>query len=110
MNLVRSPLLQGAALASMLDFFKALVKCKIPGCGYDELLHLLLQPVLLNGNQIIHKQAYYSLAKCVAAITTVCSNKALPVVQKFIYDIKNANNDSHHIFGLLIIGEIGRNM
>lgn len=111
MNLVKSPLLQGAALNSMLEFFQALVMCRLPGLSYNELVQMLISPILnVQGKETIHKQAYYSLAKCVAAITVICPTKALPVVQQFIYDIQNARSDSQHIFGLLIIGEIGRNM
>lgn len=100
----------GAALSSMLDFFQALVKCRLPGLGYNELLQMLLAPIANKESQTVHKQAFYSLAKCVAAITVICPNKALTVIQQFIYDIHNAKNDSQHIFGLLVIGEIGRNM
>lgn len=111
MNLVKSPLLQGAALNSMLEFFQALVMCRLPGLSYNELVQMLISPILnIQGKDTIHKQAYYSLAKCVAAITVICPTKALPVVQQFIYDIQNARSDSQHIFGLLIIGEIRRNM
>jgi len=44
--LVKSPLLQGAALASMLDFFQALVQAGLPGLGFRELVLLLRQPVI----------------------------------------------------------------
>lgn len=109
--LLKSPLLQGAALTSMLEFFQALVQCQIPSIGYDEVLLLLLNPIIhTSGNQFVHKQAYYSMAKCVAAITAICPNMALPVVNKFVNDIKRSKTDSEHIFCLLIIGEIGRNI
>lgn len=95
----------------MLEFFQALVVCRIPDLGYNELLSMLVSPIAnLVNNQTLHKQAYYSLAKCVAAITVKCSDRALPVIHQFIYDIQNARSDAQHIFGLLIIGEIGRKM
>lgn len=98
----------------MLEFFQALVKCNLPDFGYNDLLHLLLSPItssVPNNNQnALHKQAFYSLAKCVAAITVTCPNHALPVVQKFIHNIQSAKSDSQHIFALLVIGEIGREM
>ena len=100
----------GAALNSMLEFFQALVNCRIPDLGYNDLLQMLLSPISTPFNPPVHKQAYYSLAKCVAAITVICPNRALPVVQQFIRDIQTARNDFQHIFGLLIIGEIGRKM
>ncbi|CAG9855280.1 unnamed protein product [Phyllotreta striolata] len=109
--LVKSPLLQGTALQSMLDFFKSLVKCNLPGLNYDSLLRLLLMPIsnlASNQSATLHKQAFYSLAKCVAAITVTCQSHALPVVHTFINEIQAASTDSQQIFALLVVGEIGR--
>lgn len=91
----------------MLDFFQALVKCNRPEVTYKDLLQMLLYPISSN-QPGLHKQAFYSLAKCAAAITVSCPNHAIPVVQQFIHDIQNAKSDSQHIFALLVIGEIGR--
>ncbi|KAJ8923621.1 hypothetical protein NQ315_010200 [Exocentrus adspersus] len=109
--LVKSPLLQGTALQSMLDFFKSLVKCNLPGLNYDSLLRLLLMPIsnlATCQTATLHKQAFYSLAKCVAAITVTCHAHALPVVPQFINEIQTASTDSQQIFALLVVGEIGR--
>nr|CAI5840813.1 unnamed protein product [Callosobruchus analis] len=109
--LVKSPLLQGTALQSMLDFFKSLVKCNLQGLNYDSLLRLLLVPISNLStcqNATLHKQAFYSLAKCVAAITVTCHTQALPVVPQFISEIQTAQSDSQQIFALLVVGEIGR--
>nr|CAH7745683.1 unnamed protein product [Callosobruchus chinensis] len=111
MLLVKSPLLQGTALQSMLDFFKSLVKCNLQGLNYDSLLRLLLVPISNLStcqNATLHKQAFYSLAKCVAAITVTCHSQALPVVPQFISEIQTAQSDSQQIFALLVVGEIGR--
>lgn len=112
MNLVKSPLLQGAALNSMLEFFQSLVRCRLPGVGYNDVLQMLLYPIshMPNNQSNLHKQAYYSLAKCVAAITVISKNQALPVVDQFINNIQIARCDSQHIFSLLVVGEIGREM
>ncbi|CAH1121972.1 unnamed protein product [Ceutorhynchus assimilis] len=102
--LVKSPLLQGTALQAMLDFFKALVKCNLPGLSYDHLLRLLITPITqlsTNPSATLHKQAFYSLAKCVAAIFS-------PDIPHFINEIQNITNDSQQIFALLVVGEIGR--
>ncbi|KAG5891309.1 hypothetical protein JTB14_002870 [Gonioctena quinquepunctata] len=109
--LVKSPLLQGTALQSMLDFFKSLVKCNLAGLNYDSLLRLLLMPIThltTNHTATLHKQAFYSLAKCVAAITVTCYSHALPVVPQFINEIQTASTDSQQMFALLVVGEIGR--
>ncbi|KAK7869061.1 hypothetical protein R5R35_000783 [Gryllus longicercus] len=115
--LAKSPLLQGAALSSMLEFFQALVKAGLPGLGYRDLLAMLVAPVtqsnMASGTgpmPVLHKQAFHSLAKCVAALTITWRQEALAVVEQFMRDIQNPRNDSQHIFALLIIGEIGRHI
>lgn len=111
LTLVKSPLLQGAALDSMLEFFQALVSCRLPGLGYHDVLKLLVRPVALGSpTNTLHKQAFHSLAKCVAAITVIYEHEALPVVEQFMKDVVGANNDAQHVFALLVIGEIGRHI
>ncbi|XP_071033153.1 cullin-associated NEDD8-dissociated protein 1 isoform X2 [Parasteatoda tepidariorum] len=119
LNLVHSPLLQGAALNSMLEFFQSLVTTKLPGVTYRDLLGRLTAPICaVNGQQnqssgshLIHKQAYHSIAKCVAALTVTCPNEALPVVQQFLQELKSKRNvDSIQLFALLAVGEIGKHI
>ncbi|XP_017793538.1 PREDICTED: cullin-associated NEDD8-dissociated protein 1 isoform X1 [Habropoda laboriosa] len=105
--LVKSPLLQGVALNSMLEFFQALVQADIPGLGYRELLSMLLFPV---SQSVLHKQAYHSLAKCAAALTITWHQEAQAVVEQFLKDVQNPQSDAQHIFALLVIGEIGRHV
>ncbi|XP_076241308.1 cullin-associated and neddylation-dissociated 1 isoform X2 [Calliopsis andreniformis] len=105
--LVKSPLLQGVALNSMLDFFQALVQADIPGLGYRELLSMLIAPV---SQSVLHKQAYHSLAKCAAALTITWHQEAQAVVEQFLKDVQNPKTDAQHIFALLVIGEIGRHV
>lgn len=108
MLLVKSPLLQGTALTAMLELFAALAQSNIAGIRYDSLLQMLLSPV--RSEEALHKQAYYSLAKCVAAITVNDYENALLVVDQFVREMPAPKTDSQHIFGLLVIGEIGRNI
>ncbi|XP_046829916.1 cullin-associated NEDD8-dissociated protein 1 isoform X2 [Vespa crabro] len=105
--LVKSPLLQGVALSSMLEFFQALVQADIPGLGYRELLSMLVAPV---NQSVLHKQAYHSLAKCAAALTITCQQEAQAVVEQFLKDVQNPQSDAQHIFALLVIGEIGKHV
>lgn len=105
--LVKSPLLQGAALNAMLDLFQALVQAGIPGLGYRELLSMLVAPV---HQSLLHKQAYHSLAKCAAALTITWQQEAHGVVEQFIKDVENAQSDAQLIFALLVIGEIGKHV
>lgn len=46
LHIAKSPLLQGAALNSMLEFFKSLVQANLPGLSFHELLNMLISPVL----------------------------------------------------------------
>jgi cullin-associated NEDD8-dissociated protein 1 len=114
-KLAQSPLLQGAALNAMLQFFQSLVAAKIPGLGQKELLDMLVNPVMergLNGGERIHKQGRASIAKCVAAIViTQSPQEAHAVVQSFASSLKNSANTPHMLtFSLLAIGEIGRHI
>lgn len=111
MLLVRSPLLQGTALSCTLDLFQALVQAKIPNFGYHQLLEKLMEPVLYSTNEQreqLHKQAYHSLAKCVAALTLQCPTEAVPLATQLLVDIQKRRGDSQLVFCLLTIGEIGR--
>ncbi|XP_054718633.1 cullin-associated NEDD8-dissociated protein 1-like [Uloborus diversus] len=119
LTLVHSPLLQGAALNAMLEFFQSLVTTQLPGVTYRELLRRLTAPICtVNGQHgqgnappTIHKQAYHSIAKCVAALTVTCPQEALPVVQQFLQELKaKRNSDSVQLFALLAIGEIGKHI
>ena len=72
-QLSQSPLLQGAALNAMLEFFQSLVVAKLPGLGQKDLLKLLVDPVLAPSGVSIHKQGKASIAKCVAALVVTQS-------------------------------------
>jgi len=109
LSLAKSPLLQGAALSSMLEFFQAIVKANLPGLSYQELLNMLLT-LLTTAQPPLHKQAYHSLAKCVAAIMVTRQQEAITVVNTFLDDIQNPRGDPQHIFALLVVGEIGRHI
>uniref|UniRef100_A0A131XVQ6 Putative tata-binding protein-interacting protein n=1 Tax=Ixodes ricinus TaxID=34613 RepID=A0A131XVQ6_IXORI len=113
--LVRSPLLQGGALTAMLEFFQALVASNLPGLSFNELLQELSGPVYQAGGAgaaaCLHRQAYHSMAKAVAALTLQCPREALPTVQHLLRDIQaNRSVDSIQLFALLAIGEIGRHI
>uniref|UniRef100_A0A8C3AI11 Cullin-associated and neddylation-dissociated 1 n=1 Tax=Cyclopterus lumpus TaxID=8103 RepID=A0A8C3AI11_CYCLU len=103
--LVRSPLLQGGALAAMLDFYQALVATETSGLGYMDLLRMLTGPVYSQSAALPHKQAYCSIAKCVAALTRACPDEG-PAV-----DVKNSRStDSIRLLALLSLGEVGHHV
>ncbi|GAB6018576.1 Cullin-associated NEDD8-dissociated protein 1 [Chamberlinius hualienensis] len=114
--LARSPLLQGVALKAMLEFFQAVVLCEPKVLTFKDLVQMFINPIYNsttpvsqhNTNQPVHKQAYHSIAKCVAALTEVCPHEAIPIVRHFQADIRNPQSDSVQLFALLMIGEIGK--
>lgn len=116
--LVRSPLLQGAALNAMLEFFQALVTTRLPGLTYKELLRRLTAPIYVPNGQgqgtvahSMHKQAYHSIAKCVAALTVTCPSEAPAVVDQFLEELQmKRDSDSVQLFALLAVGEIGKHI
>lgn len=66
-------------------------------------------------------QAFNSLAKCVAAITVTQKQNAVPVVEKFLNEVRifkgdepikneDQKHDEQSIFSLRVVGEIGRHM
>eukprot|EP00112_Aurelia_sp_Birch-Aquarium-sp1_P013777 Seg2940.2 transcript_id=Seg2940.2/GoldUCD/mRNA.D3Y31 product="Cullin-associated NEDD8-dissociated protein 1" protein_id=Seg2940.2/GoldUCD/D3Y31 len=113
-ELTRSPLLQGAALNSMLAFLTEVVKLQKPGLSYRNLLQILIRPIYEHDGSsttalAVHKQAFHSIAKCVTALTFVCKHEAEAVVTQFIGDVMNPKStDSVRLFALLALGEIGR--
>lgn len=63
---------------------QALVSTNTPGLGYMDLLRMLTGPVYSQSAALPHKQAYCSIAKCVAALTRACPNEGPAVVGQFI--------------------------
>ncbi|XP_041360629.1 LOW QUALITY PROTEIN: cullin-associated NEDD8-dissociated protein 1-like [Gigantopelta aegis] len=115
--IIQSPLLQGGALNALLEFFQAVVKLDLNKLGFRDLLQMLITPVY-NPPQnqpaaafSIHKQAFHSIAKCVAALTVISPSEATNVVSQFVSDVKNAKStDSIVLFSLLALGEIGKHL
>ncbi|NXS64618.1 CAND1 protein, partial [Pandion haliaetus] len=112
-QLVHSPLLQGGALNAIIDFFQALVLTKTATVGYSELMKQLTAPVYSSGSAgasvTLHKQAYYSVAKCVAALSSACPKEAPAIVNQFIQDVKNPKSSSAvKVLAFLSLAEMGR--
>ncbi|XP_074734849.1 cullin-associated NEDD8-dissociated protein 1-like isoform X2 [Strix uralensis] len=112
-QLVHSPLLQGGALNAIVDFFQALVLTRTATMGHSELMKQLTAPVYSSGSAgaslTLHKQAYYSVAKCVAALSSACPKEAPATVNQFIQDIKNPKSSSAvKVLAFLSLAEMGR--
>lgn len=110
--LVRSPLLQGLALESSIEFFLAIVIYKQPGLDYKDIVSILTKPIREQTNfvnefqkqqnnstttnsengLVVHKQAFYSIAKIIAALTVENQQEGQAVITQFIKDIKVSLN------------------
>ncbi|XP_020625713.1 cullin-associated NEDD8-dissociated protein 1-like [Orbicella faveolata] len=115
MGLIRSPLLQGGALNATLTLLTELVMSGMKGMGFKDLFQMLVSPIYSSshGNQqtVIHKQAFHSIAKCVAALAMSCPSDGQSVVNQFVKDIQSAKvSDPVRLFSLLSLGEIGRHI
>lgn len=111
--LVRSPLLQGAALNSVLEFFQSLVRSSFPGLDYQGLVRQLTLPIYQPGTNpmILHKHAYYSIAKCVAAMTTIDAEHSHRIIVQYLNNLNNGPvSDAVCAFIFLVIGEIGKSV
>ncbi|RDD39311.1 Cullin-associated NEDD8-dissociated protein 1 [Trichoplax sp. H2] len=112
--LLKSPLLQGGALNALLGFICQAIRNKIPKMNPNEVLQMLTHPIYYpesqgQGSLAIHKQAFYSVAKCVAGIIMESSDLSTTVVQQLIRDLESASSSvSVKMFTLLALGEIGR--
>ena len=129
LELIQSPLLQGTALDAVIEFLCALV----PQCvSYEELVKLLIKPIYAqqkpssttastatgtNNQQqqqqqlVVHKQAFYSIAKSFAALTVANVKESGSFIKKFQDDLNDAKcSDSIKILALLCLGETGKYM
>uniref|UniRef100_A0A671N3I7 Cullin-associated NEDD8-dissociated protein 1 n=1 Tax=Sinocyclocheilus anshuiensis TaxID=1608454 RepID=A0A671N3I7_9TELE len=108
-----TPAMIDAVLAelAMLEFFQALVATGTASLGYMDLLRMLTGPVYAQSTALTHKQSYYSIAKCVAALTRACPKEGPAVVGQFIQDVKNSRStDSIRLLALLSLGEVGHHV
>jgi len=108
--IIKSPLLQGTSLRSLLDFLGTAVA--IDGALFASLLTSLLEP-LTSADQPLSlsssKQPFASIAQSVAVICHASPANISATAQKFIALIKKANaTDSEKYLGLLTLGEIGK--
>lgn len=76
---------------------QALVATETPGLGYMDLLRMLTGPVYSQSAALPHKQAYCSIAKCVAALTRACPTEGPAVVGQFIQVSPLSNTHSTDI-------------
>uniref|UniRef100_A0A8C0BGV7 Cullin associated and neddylation dissociated 2 (putative) n=1 Tax=Buteo japonicus TaxID=224669 RepID=A0A8C0BGV7_9AVES len=81
--------------------------------GALNLMKQLTAPIYSSGSAgasvTLHKQAYYSVAKCVAALSLACPKEAPVMVNQFIQDVKNPKSSSAvKVLAFLSLAEMGR--
>uniref|UniRef100_A0A8C3AHQ8 TATA-binding protein interacting (TIP20) domain-containing protein n=1 Tax=Cyclopterus lumpus TaxID=8103 RepID=A0A8C3AHQ8_CYCLU len=106
-RLVHSPLLQGGALASILDFLQALVVSNTSNLGYSQLLKALTDPFHSSQSSLLHRQSYQSVARCVAALCSSCPSEAPATVAGLLQE-NPGSPESARVLALLCLGELGR--
>ncbi|XP_026534350.1 cullin-associated NEDD8-dissociated protein 1-like [Notechis scutatus] len=109
-QLVYSPLMQGGALNAIVDFFQALVLIKAVHMSYADLMKQLTSPIYSSSgvSTTLHKQAFHSVAKCVAALSSVCPKEIPGLVSLFIQDVKNPKSTTAvKMLAFLSLAEIG---
>uniref|UniRef100_UPI0037E85094 cullin-associated NEDD8-dissociated protein 2 n=1 Tax=Semicossyphus pulcher TaxID=241346 RepID=UPI0037E85094 len=112
-RLVHSPLLQGGALAAILDFLQALVLSKASNTSYSQLLKALMDPFRSSQCSVDgsapHRQSFLSVARCVAALCSSCPKETPGTVSGLLQEVKNPGSpESARVLALLCLGEVGR--
>jgi len=108
-ELLKSPLLQGAALKSLRKFFQHCVIYgdKVAGFKFDQVLNSLLAIATADLND----KSFPALAQCIATIS-LASNVSTDITKKtvkdFVANIKSGKNSHTKMIALLSIGEVGR--
>eukprot|EP01127_Copromyxa_protea_P015661 TRINITY_DN4544_c0_g1_i1.p1 TRINITY_DN4544_c0_g1~~TRINITY_DN4544_c0_g1_i1.p1 ORF type:complete len:1238 (+),score=400.75 TRINITY_DN4544_c0_g1_i1:38-3751(+) len=102
-NLLKSSLLQGIALQSLLKLFKELVTSKSKKVTYDSLLAGLTGIVAPE----LSRQSFSSIAQCVAVLVANSEAGTKDTIQKFVSDVKSAKSDHQKLLAIFAIGEIG---
>ncbi|MCO5584991.1 hypothetical protein L7F22_038923 [Adiantum nelumboides] len=110
LKLIRSPLLQGTALASTLRFFEVLLNAS-PVVS-NTIIESLDEAALTSqdaANQTYFSQVSTTLAQCYAIVAKCVPNASTPIVKraKSIFTKKGAK-DADVYFHLLLIGELAR--
>ncbi|CAG8442544.1 4300_t:CDS:10 [Funneliformis mosseae] len=108
-QLVQSTLVQGAALDSLLVLFETLIATN--EADFNKLLNGLIQPALVAepGQLTLSKQAYSTIAQCIAVLCVISQRNCSSTVNDFSKKISDQKqSDSVKYLSLLALGEIGR--
>ncbi|KAM9980951.1 hypothetical protein ACTFIY_003242 [Dictyostelium cf. discoideum] len=105
--LLKSSLLQGVALESLLSLFATIVQLDEPGMKYEQLLTLLFNTAA-DIKQPVTRQSFHSISQCIAVIT-VNTTPALrkQTIHNLIGNLSSVN-EPLVLLSLSCLGEIGR--
>ncbi|KAI3438733.1 hypothetical protein D9Q98_001153 [Chlorella vulgaris] len=105
--LVKSPLLQGAALEALQSFFQALVGSGAAGASAET---LLAQLAAAGTEADASKSAQHAAAQCFAVLSAAAGQADVnATVQRLLATLEDAGKDDNtKRFALLCIGELGR--
>lgn len=109
-SLVQSSLLQGSTLNASLGLIAALIRSPLPNKpSFEEIVTKLTEPVHSASAQLLHRQAYSSIAKAVATVTQATSDnqKSTKLVTSLRNYLKNQSSDSVRLYAILALGELG---
>lgn len=107
-QLLRSSLLQGLALESLLTLYAELVTSNAKQASFDTLLESLISIVSKKG-EALSKQSFSSIAQTIASITASApADKRSATVERFTKEVSSSKDDSLRLLCLLSLGEVGR--
>lgn len=109
LSLVQSPLLQGAALKTLLKYLNTLVK--IYPEKYKDTARALTQKRIYKG-EAEDRNEIHNIAKCLAELTFSWANtdqsRIEPVLEQMLQDSEHSDLEKVKQFSLLTLGELGR--
>ncbi|EPQ30131.1 uncharacterized protein PFL1_02248 [Pseudozyma flocculosa PF-1] len=106
-HIVRSPLAQGPALESLLDFLKVYVEGD-PSAA-DQTIADLLASLDKAKQSTSGTHAYLTIARCIGAVAAVSPDTSAGVIERAASTLESSKSkDSDLYFGLLLLGELGR--
>uniref|UniRef100_A0AAY4B4L5 TOG domain-containing protein n=1 Tax=Denticeps clupeoides TaxID=299321 RepID=A0AAY4B4L5_9TELE len=113
LNMIVTNYSDSGALCSILNFFQAVVATKSTNLSFSDLMKALTAPYYgTKSTELpLHRQSYYSVAKCVAALSSVCPKETSGMVTNLIQEAKSTkSSESVRILSLLCLGEVGRSV
>jgi cullin-associated NEDD8-dissociated protein 1 len=107
LELLKSTLLQGMALESMLALFEQMIKVNAKQLSFESLLETLVNLVHKKTGDL-SRQSILSIAQCIAVIVASKPESVSNTVTRFVSDLKGGKDDSIKLLAVYTVGEVGR--